>query len=133
MEKQKWVRPQAIVQEFVANEYVAACGDSGTIYKFKCNAGRWYKKYAVKDSSGNIATISGRYMDGGISWRGQYYHPCGETHEAPSNSGFLTDYHIDDASTKDDENISVIIWTDNGTNVHCTTELDMNSWETVKS
>lgn len=133
MEKQKWVRPQAIVQEFVANEYVAACGDSGTVYKFECNAGSSYKRYAVKDSSGNIATISGKYMDGGISWKGEYYHPCGKTHEAPSNSGFLTGYHIDDASTPWDEKISVIIWTESNTDVHCTTNLDMSKWETAKS
>ena len=34
----KWVRPLTEVQNFVANEYVAACGDSGTTYKFTCNA-----------------------------------------------------------------------------------------------
>lgn len=129
MEKQKWVRPQAIVQEFVANEYVAACGDSGKVYKFECNAGSRDKKYAVKDSNGNIATISRMYMDG----KKYFYHPCSKTHEAESDSGFLTGYHIDDVSTATDENTSVIIWTDNGRNVHCTTNLSMESWETAKS
>lgn len=133
MEKQKWVRPQAIVQEFVANEYVAACGDSGTIYKFDCNAGNSDTHYAVKDSSGKIATISGMYMNGGSGYGGYYYHPCGKKHEAPSDSGFLTGYHLDDPSTKGDENISVIIWTENNTDVHCTTNLDMSKWETAKS
>lgn len=129
MEKQKWVRPQAVVQEFVANEYVAACGDSGTVYKFECNAGSKYKGYAVKDSSDNIATISGKYMDG----FNYYYHPCGKTHEAESDSGFLTGYHLDDPYTWEDEKINVIIWTNNNTDVHCTTNLDMSKWETAKS
>lgn len=123
MEKQKWVRPQAIVQEFVANEYVAACGDSGTIYKFECNAGNRYKSYYIRNSKGEKVQISGY----------KRYHPCYVTHEAPSNSGFLTGYHIDDTSTREDENISVIIWTDNNTDVHCTTKLDMSTWETAKS
>lgn len=64
---------------------------------------------------------------------GASYHPCGETHKAEENSGFLTGYHIDDVNTQKDENIEVIIWTDNNTDVHCTTELDMDNWETAKS
>ncbi|MCD8384810.1 MAG: hypothetical protein LUC39_07650 [Clostridiales bacterium] len=131
MNVREWVRPQTVAQRFVANEYVAACGDSGTVYNFECNAGNSTSRYAVKDSSGNVARISGYYMDGG-QW-GAYYHPCGETHEAESDSGFLTGYHIDDVSTREDENIAVIIWTDNNTDVHCTTNLDMSSWSTAKS
>lgn len=128
-----WEAPKIIVEEFVPNEYVSACGDSGTVYNFKCNAGSNNRYYAVKDAEGNVATISGLYMDGGQSWGGSYYHPCGSTHEAESDSGFLTGYHIDDIDTWTDENIAVIIWTDNNTDVHCTTELDMDNWETAKS
>lgn len=128
--KKTWEEPKIMVQKFVANEYVAACGTSGVVYNFECNAGEKHKKYAVKDSKGKVATISGRYMDGD-DW---YYHPCGETHQAESNSGFLTGYHLDDPETrKYDENIAVIIWTANDTNVHCTTQLDMNQWTTAKS
>lgn len=128
--KKEWVEPEILVQQFVANEYVAACGESGVVYKFECNAGNENKKYAVKDSNGKVAKISGFYLDG--TWN-DYYHPCGDTHEAESNSGFLTGYHIDDPSTWKDEWINVIIWTENNTDVHCTTNLDMNKWETAKS
>lgn len=127
--KKAFDMPKIVVEQFVPNEYVAACGDSGTTYYFECNAGETWKRYAVKDSAGRIATISGKYMDG--YWN--YYHPCGETHTAPSNSGFLSGYHLDDPRTDGDENIQVVIWTENNTNVHCTTELDMNEWETAKS
>lgn len=129
--RKRWEEPMILVQQFVANEYVAACGDSGTVYNFKCNAGEKGKHYAVKDAKGNVATISGRYMNGHFPF--SYYEPCGETHEAESNSGFLTGYHLDDPKTRRDENISVIIWTDNNTDVHCTTNLNMNSWTTAKS
>lgn len=131
--KKEWVEPEILVQQFVANEYVAACGESGVVYKFECNAGEKKKKYAVKDSNGKVARISNRYMNGGSIFGGYYYHPCGDTHEAESDSGFLTGYHIDDASTTADEWINVIIWTKNNTDVHCTTNLDMNKWETAKS
>ena len=36
--RREWMEPVIEVQEFVANEYVAACGDSGKVYKFECNA-----------------------------------------------------------------------------------------------
>lgn len=131
MERKVWRRPLTEVQKFEANEYVAACGDSGTTYYFECNAGDWWKTYAVKDSRGNVATISGMYMDGG-KW-GHYYHPCRERHVAESDSGFLKGYHIDDPDTWRDENISVVIWTDYNTDVHCTTKVNMDEWETAKS
>ena len=34
----KWVRPLTEVQNFVANEYVAACGETNKVYKMNCNA-----------------------------------------------------------------------------------------------
>lgn len=108
---------------------MAACGDSGVIYNFECTAGEKRKQYAVKDENGNVATISGMYLNGSR----YYYHPCGETHKAPSDSGFLFGYHLDDPDTWRDENIQVVIWTDNDTDVHCTTKLDINSWTTTKS
>lgn len=127
--KKTWEEPKIMVQKFVANEYVAACGASGTVYNFVCDAGKEDTKYAVKDANGKVATISGSKMDGWFS----YYSPCGETHEADSNSGFLTGYHLDDPWTREDENIEVVIWTDNNTDVHCTTKLNMNEWTTAKS
>jgi len=127
--KKTWEEPRILVQKFMPNEYVAACGESGVVYNFECNAGEKRKCYAVKDAYGNVAEISGRYMDG--VWN--YYYPCGEPHQAESDSGFLTGYHLDDPSTQKDENIKVIIWTDHGTDVHCTTKLNMNEWTTAKS
>ena len=127
--KKAFAMPKIVVEQFVPNEYVAARGDENKVYNFECNAGEKGKKYAVKDANGNVATISGMYLNGSK----YYYHPCGETHEAPSESGFLSGYHLDDPGTKNDENIQVVIWTDNNTNVHCTTQLDINSWTTAKS
>ena len=33
--KRAYVRPTMVGERFVANEYVAACGDSGKVYKFE--------------------------------------------------------------------------------------------------
>ena len=35
--RKEWMEPVIKVQEFVANEYVAAC-ESGMVYKFTCDA-----------------------------------------------------------------------------------------------
>ena len=43
----KWSRPVTMVQKFEANEYVAACGDSGVVYNFECNAGSRWDSYNV--------------------------------------------------------------------------------------
>lgn len=39
--KRAYVRPTMVGERFVANEYVAACGDQNKVYKFKCNAQDW--------------------------------------------------------------------------------------------
>lgn len=45
--RREWMEPVIEVQEFVANEYVAACGDSGKVYNFECNAGKENSHYNV--------------------------------------------------------------------------------------
>ena len=91
MEKQKWVRPQAVVQEFVANEYVAACGDSGTVYKFQCDAPGG-TLYYYPDSDGKI---DGVYNGSGKATQlGLFYQPCGAAHEASSTNDFYDGYVV---------------------------------------
>lgn len=129
--KGTWEAPRIMVQEFEANEYVAACGDSGKVYNFKCDAG-----VGVTHGAGllktkyvwDVTTDDGRKLTS----LGGYYGPCGETHQAESDDEFIYGY-MDDVYTNQNENIRVVIWTDHGTNVHCTTNLDINSWETAKS
>lgn len=123
--KRRYERPSAYIEEFTPNEYVAACGDSGTIYKFRCNAGTKGHQYNVY----YMNRYGKKYL---TKWPYSEYHPCDTTHEAESNSGFIRGY-IDDQSTQEDERISVYIWTDGGRDVHCTTDLDMKKWETAKS
>lgn len=125
MKKELWVRPVTEVQQFEANEYVAACGDSGVVYKFECNAGdkglRSYPYEVYVDYNGN----------GNYRYRANY-HACGATHEAESDSGFYNGY-MDDERTVGNDRIPVIVWTEYGRDTHCTTELDMTKWETAKS
>ena len=52
--KRRYERPSAYIEEFTPNEYVAACGDSGKVYNFKCNAWRWSQYGGVyKETNGS--------------------------------------------------------------------------------
>ena len=130
-------KPMMNVEKFVANEYVAACGDENKVYKFKCTAGG--------GAEGDVWTEDGRNLTPGY---GRYYHACGEEHEAPTTDDFIYGYYcanggndqtrywdggIFNGNWVEYDKIPVVIWTAGGTNVHCTTNIDMNSWTTAKS
>lgn len=130
--KKVYEAPVVHLEQFVANEYIAAC-DSGTVYKFTCDAGG--------GEHGDVFTSDGTNLTQGIL---NYYHACSETHEASTQDDFIAGTLVlndgNDQKTywtlegkREYESIPVIIWTDGGTNVHCTTELDMENWKTDKS
>lgn len=126
-----WERPMVVVDTFAANEFVSTCGENHKVYNFVCNAGEkghhynvyYYDRYNNKHyiaSNRHYAQFSG-------------YHPCDATHEASTKDEFINGY-IDDQSTWwEDEKVPVVIWTERGTSVHCTTNLNTNEWTTDKS
>ena len=131
--KKRWEEPRILVQKFMPNEYVAACGDSGVVYNFECNAGNRRNSYNVYYDNGDPLASS----NGNEEWYAQFtgYHPCGATHEAESDSGFYDGYmYLQNRwGNNTGDRIDVVIWTDSGTDVHCTTNLDMDEWTTAKS
>lgn len=138
--KATYESPVILVQTFVPNEYVAACGDSGTVYKFQCNAGDSSGEYRVFTNGSNgkadgLPEFGGDDVEltTGITY-GTYYHPCGEIHESAVSDEYILGYIV----PKGDLNFSwyrtpVYIWTNNNTDIHCTTDLNMSTWETTKS
>lgn len=139
MERRVWTRPLTEVQKFEANEYVAACGDSGTTYLFTCDAGGGESGNVYVESNGVeglqtrgewVGGWGGHWQDADRSLGG--YHACGTTHEADSDNEFLNGYYVPYWS--DDNVTNVIIWRGPyNNNVHCTTNLNQDSWETAKS
>ena len=124
--KKEWIRPLTMVQNFVPNEYVAACGESGVVYKFKCDAGGGKSGYVYLETNG----VKGLQDEG---WnQDQYlsgYHACGKEHEAESTDDFLNGYYVRKGTVT-----PVIVWRGEANdNTHCTTNLNMNTWETAKS
>lgn len=121
--KRAYVRPTMVGERFVANEYVAACGDSGTVYKFKCDAGGGKSGSVYLETNGNPG-----FQEGGDRFLSRY-HACGITHDADTSDDFLDGYYVRN------ENVTQVkVWRgEKGDNTHCTENINMDTWETAKS
>ena len=135
--KEMWTEPRIEVQKFAANEYVAACGDSGTVYKFACTASGGTYGSVCEETNGRdgLQTRGGWGYDADrelTDWPWSYYYACNEKHTAESTDDFLNGYYCAGDNTRNAQ--KVIIWRGpNGDDIHCTTNLDKNTWETAKS
>ena len=130
MNGQTWVRPLTMVQKFEANEYVATCGDLNKVYKFTCDAGDGVSGNVYLETNGQEGLQTGwrgdRYLSG--------YHACGTTHEAKTTDDFLDGYYVTSSWFGGTKVTPVIVWRGpNNDNTHCTENLNMDSWETLKS
>ena len=129
--KKAFEMPKIVVEQFVPNEYVAACGDQNKVYKFKCDAAGGSGVYVESNDQPGLQRL-------GESWKPDTplaltYHYCGETHEAKTTDDFLYGYIVVPFGSSETVQ-EVIIWKGpNGDNVHCTTQLNKESWETAKS
>ena len=118
-------KPMMNVEKFVANEYVAACGESGVVYKFKCDAGGGVPGYVYLETNGKPGLQEGgdQFLSG--------YQACGTTHEAESRDSFKNGYYVNYYNGRVTR---VIVWRGpNNDDTHCTESLDMSKWETAKS
>lgn len=127
--------PRMMVQPFVPDEYVAACG-SGTTYWFQCNAGSTKSGANTVYEETNGEPGLQRW---GESWnpdrlRSMTYYACADLHEVRKSERFLDGYVVQDMGWhQEDKVIPVLIWTEGGTNTHCTTELKPEDWEIARS
>ena len=130
--KKVYESPKMVVEQFEANEYIAACGDQNLVYKFKCTAGGGKSGTVYLETNGEAGLqTTGRNADRYLSG----YHACGKEHEASTTDDFLSGYYVVDGGWFEDDTITpVIVWRGpNNDNTHCTENLDMDSWETAKS
>ena len=128
--KKTWEEPRILVQQFMPNEYVAACGDENKVYNFVCDAGGGEegKVYEDSNNNGKLDYLVDKPLTGRILLT---YHACGETHSAPTNDEFIKGFYSPNSNPF--KVTKVIIWTEHETNIHCTTNLKMNEWTTAKS
>lgn len=137
--KRAYVRPTMVGERFVANEYVAACGDSGTVYNFVCNAGEGVPGEVYQETNGvqglqkypNIYPqkyVADKKLTLGLL---KFYVSCNETHKASTMDNFSAGYYVPEGGGNP---MDVIIWRGKeGNNVHCATNIHQDTWETAKS
>ena len=147
MEKKIYEKPVMQVEAFVANHYIANCGDTEYgEYLFECTAGQkegyahgmiYYETYGSPDvfnyrtGSMGIVDVQEERVGG--------FHPCGKKHSAPTTDEFTNgwfvpcqwngSYHYGYQYNKV---FKVVIWEGDG-DLHCTPVLDREKWEVVKS
>lgn len=126
----EYVKPTMEGEVFAANEYVAACGDMNKVYEFICDAGGGTPGTVYEDSNhnGKWDLVGDKALTGYIL---PTYHACGKVHEAPTDDEFLDGFYLPESNPF--KATKVKIWTDGGTNIHCTTKVNMSEWETIKS
>lgn len=134
--KKTWEEPRILVQKFMPNEYVAACGDGHVSYSFVCDApaGPLYY-YPISDGK-----IDGSYSGSGSAEYLGSYNPCSATHAAPTTDDFFDGFVDRNYNGSQDSDEGVIVWLEHvkilgWTRIdgHATKNLDMNSWTTDKS
>ena len=129
--KRAYIKPILESETFIPQNYIAACGDTNYEYLFKCDA-----------MGGFTGTVF--YSDGddkfepfrGDRWMGTGYHACGEEHKTEVGDEFIEGWYVTgwDGVSGGDWVKKVIIWKGyDGNNIHCTTNLDKDSWTTAKS
>lgn len=126
-----WERPMAVVDAFVANEFVSACGDENIEYLFTCDAGGGDHGNVYLETNGKPGLQ--KYPSGGY-WADKKlggYHACGATLTVKTTDDFKQGYYIKDRT---EDIVDVIVWRGPwGDDTHCTTNLNKNTWTTVKS
>lgn len=128
--KPMYERPTMDVENFAANEFIAACGDNNVVYKFVCDAG-W------TGISGSTVWLNG--PDGRPETRDDVrlgtYGKCGKTHEASVTDDFYPGYLKKNVGGLPvGSRVDVIVWRgEDGKNIHCTKNLNKDQWETAKS
>lgn len=120
--KRAYVRPTMVGERFVANEYVAACGDKGKVYKFKCDAGGGKSGNVYLETNGKegLQLFDINNNDTYLS----KYHACGTTHDANAADEFLDGYYVRGLTVT-----PVKVWRgEKGDNTHCTINLNIKDW-----
>lgn len=134
--KKRYSKPILESETFIPQNYIAACGDTNYEYLFKCDAmGGITGTVFYSDGDDKFEpNITG--WGNGDKLMGIGYHACGETHKTEVGDEFIEGWYVTgwDGLGGGKWAKKVIIWKGpDGNNIHCTTNLDKNSWQTAKS
>lgn len=129
--KKHYVKPMMLGEEFLANEFVSACGDTEYgVYEFTCTAGDG------KDGGLYIRKTSifgGTYWDM-VSTTSKSYHACNDKHETSVWDDYKEGIFDSDTNHENGNEIPCLIWYHGGRYMgHASTGLTREEWEVLKS
>lgn len=130
--KKEWNRPRALVQHFIANEYIASsCGTTQTKYKFICDVPSGYLYEETNGKDGLQRYGGPGYTADKLLYRNTV-QGCNLSHEASTLDDFPRGYSYSYGQVT-----NVLLWYEHvghGTgDWHATTNTNKESWEVVKS
>ncbi len=136
MKKRVYAKPILESETFVPQNYIAACGDTNYEYLFKCDAmGGIVGAVFLSDGDDKFEPNVTEWGSGD-KLLGLGYHACGDTHKTEVGDEFIEGWYVTgwDGLGGGDWVKRVMIWKGpDGNNIHCTQNLDKNSWDTAKS
>ena len=129
--RREYESPRMVVEQFEANEYIAACTPGITSWEFICNAGDGATGEVYQETGKDSGLQKyGENADIHLTEGWEYYYACKDEHVATEKEDFFNGYYVKHGT---DYAQPVIIWTGkHGNNVHCTVTLKEN-WEVLKS
>lgn len=139
MEKRTYIKPVLESETFVPQNYIATCGDTNNEYIFQCNAEGGILGAVFYDNGDGLFDPKVPIVNpnGKDACMGIGYHACQKTHITQKGDEFIDGWYVTGWNAiegKGDVITPVIIWRGvEGNNIHCTTELDKNSWDVAKS
>ena len=128
MEKKAYIKPVLSGEEFIPQNYIAACGEEKKVYKFTCDA-----------TGGQVGIVAIDLNNSGkLDWGDDIvtgYHACGKTHEAPTTDQYYNGWYLVSENAENwIDAVEVKVWRGEGNNnCHVTKNVEMSTWETVKS
>lgn len=134
MKKRVYAKPVLENETFIPQCYCSQCGEHGQKVYFECNAshiiGGWGGTVYQETNGIDGLQLPGKHDD--PDTRLSSYTPCSEKHITDKTDEFLKGYIscgvIEDWATP------VLIWRGiDGKNTHCTTKLNIDKWDIVKS
>ena len=129
--KKHYVKPIMTGEEFLAEEFVSACGDTEYgVYKFTCNAGDGKEGgLYIGQQSFNGVTYWKRVSSGSKS-----YHACNDTHETSVWDEYREGIFDPDTDHNNGNEIPCLIWYHLGQYTgHASEGLTRDEWEVLKS
>ncbi len=128
----QWTNPQITVEEYVANDYVAACGQSGKTYVFNCSIPAGTTVYRESNGIEGLQRGLGSQDDEISTYQIIFNHNDKITVESSAVSSLQKGYTVQTLGSN--ETIKdVLIWTDGRGNKHVISNTNQSTWETGKS